>query len=112
MSGLDEFQVQDIMKHRSEGEIVNPHVFPHVAEPLPKIGDLTERCGICRKPKGEHWIYGAGRYQCPVVTFFTPCKHPRRRGIGMIGTAGSGGTDETCDDCGTRIVTGCYAVDG
>lgn len=88
------------------GEIVNPHVFPCVAEPLPMIGDLTEKCGICRRPKGDHWLAGAGKYQCPQVTYFTPCKHQNQRGSGAMGTDGTGWSDTTCSDCGTRFVIG------
>jgi hypothetical protein len=88
------------------GHIVNPHVFPHVAEPLPLIGDLTEKCGICRRPKGDHWLAGAGKYQCPVVTYFSPCRHERRQGSGAISVDGTGWSDETCQNCGTRLVIG------
>lgn len=67
---------------------------------------LTQRCGICRLPKGEHFLNG-GRAQCPPkVTFFTPCLHRTRQGTGVISMDGKGWTDETCSDCGERIVVG------
>lgn len=70
------------------------------------IGDLTEKCGICRRPKGDHWLAGAGKYQCPQVTYFTPCEHQNQRGSGAMGTDGAGWSDTTCSDCGTRFVIG------
>lgn len=68
--------------------------------------DLDQRCGICRLPKGKHWVTAGPRYQCPVETFFTPCLHRNRQGIGAIGTAGMSYSDTTCMDCGDRIVFG------
>lgn len=72
--------------------------------------NLNARCSICRKTKGEHLLVAGGAFMCPPLpTYFTECMHHRRQGVGMLSSDGHGGSDETCMDCGARIVTGCYA---
>lgn len=75
---------------------------------------MKDMCIICRRPKIEHVSGKHGAWlNCPVVTHYTPCKHERRQGTGCISSApGHSWSDETCSDCGERLIQGTppYAV--
>lgn len=64
---------------------------------------MTEKCFNCRRPRDEHI---EGTLRCPTSTYWSPCRHNRRQGTGCIATDGTGWSDETCQDCGERIVIG------
>ena len=60
-------------------------------------GDM---CIICRQAKGDHWVRPGGKLECPVHTYYSPCKHMNKTGMGAIGCDGSSWSRTTCVDCG------------
>lgn len=64
---------------------------------------MKDMCINCRRPREEHI---EGTLRCPTSTYFTPCKHPNRQGMGAISFDGTGWSDSTCMVCGDRQVIG------
>lgn len=64
---------------------------------------MNAKCALCGQPESKH--FGPKRV-CPRETYFTPCKHPNRSGMGAMSSDGTGWSDTTCMACGDRQVIG------